>query len=137
MRHYKVYNEFATGRILSKLVSDVNSSDLKIIWDIIHPIEAEESIQETWNYIGGQISHIHIKDGRKRPDKEWHDFEYTYLGKGELPIRNIINMAEKNGYNGFYSLEWESLWRDELKLLNLPFDKVLEQYVRFMEGVVK
>ena len=133
----ETHNEFATGKTLSKLVSDVNSPHLGIIWDIIHPIEDGESIQETWNYIGDHVSHIHIKDGKKRLDKEWHDYEYTCLGEGELPIESIINLAEKNGYKGFYSLEWESLWREELKLLDISFDNVLEQYAGFMKGAVK
>ena len=128
----ETHNEFATGKVLKKLLSDIDRENVKIIWDIIHPIEDGETPEETIAFIGDKIAHIHIKDGKKRADKMWHDYEYTPIGEGELPIKKIVSLLTENGYDGFFSLEWESLWRPELKSLNWSVDEILKKYIDFM-----
>lgn len=111
----ETHNEYATGKVLSDLKKDVGRENLKFIWDIIHPIEDGENIETTWDYIGKEITHLHIKDGRKQKNLVWHDYEYTLLGEGELPIASILQLLKRNNFDGFLSLEWESIWREELK----------------------
>ncbi len=131
----ETHNEYATGRALRELLDDVNRDNIKIIWDIIHPIEDDETPEETLNYIGKDIAHIHIKDGIKPTDKNQHDYIYTALGKGELPIGKIVKLLKDFGYDGCYSLEWESLWRNELKDLNISNDELFEDFVSFMKNI--
>ena len=131
----ETHNEFATGKTLKTLLSDINRENVKIIWDIIHPIEDGETPEETVTYLGNNIAHVHIKDGKKHSDPIWHDYEYTPVGEGELPIKQIVDLLKKNGYDGFFSLEWESLWRDELKKLDWSVDKILKEYIDFMDKI--
>ena len=128
----ETHNEFATGRVLKKLMEDVDRSNIKIIWDIMHPYEDGELPEETYSYIGKYIAHVHIKDGRRKEDPVWHDFEYTPLGEGEVPIREITALLEKNGYNGYYSLEWENMWRGELKQLGWSVEDILTRFTDYM-----
>jgi len=128
----ETHNEFATGKVLRKLMEDVSRPNCKIIWDVMHPFEDGELPRETFEYIKDYVAHVHIKDGRKRRDPEWHDFEYTPLGEGEVPIKEIINLMRAYGYKGGYSLEWENMWRDELKELNWSVDDILEKFVSYM-----
>lgn len=128
----ETHNEFATGNSLKKVIEDVSRENLKIIWDIMHPFEDGETPEKTIACIGKYIAHIHIKDGKRRTDPIWHDFEYTPLGKGEIPINDIIFLLKKYGYDGYYSLEWENVWRDELKRLNWSIDEILSRYEEFM-----
>ena len=53
----------------------------------------------------------------------------------ELPIKQIVDLLKQNGYDGFFSLEWESLWRDELKKLDWSVDKILKEYIDFMDKI--
>ncbi|MCR4692688.1 MAG: sugar phosphate isomerase/epimerase [Firmicutes bacterium] len=128
----ETHNEFATGKSLKKLIEDVSCDNLKIIWDVMHPFEDGEQPEKTMEYIGDYIAHVHIKDGKKRKDPIWHDFEYTPLGEGEVPIRDIIKLLKRSGFTGYYSLEWENMWRDELKALNWSVDDILSRYIKFM-----
>ena len=128
----ETHNEFATGKALKKLLSDIDRENVKIIWDIIHPIEDGETPEETIAYLGDKFAHVHIKDGKKRDDAIWHDYEYTPIGEGELPIRKIVKLLTENGYDGFFSLEWESLWRPALKDLNWSVAEILQKYIAFM-----
>lgn len=132
----ETHNEYATGKVLRQLLDDVNRKNIKIIWDIIHPIEDGEAPSETLAYIGDDIAHIHIKDGKKSADKNQHDYIYTPLGCGELPIKEIVTLLESRGFCGCYSLEWESLWRKELKELNISNDELFKGYAEFMKSLL-
>ena len=133
----ETHNEFATGRVLKKLMEDVGRSNIKIIWDIMHPYEDGELPEEIYSYIGEYIAHVHIKDGRRKPDPVWHDFMYTPLGEGEVPIRDIIAILESSGYSGYYSLEWESAWRGELKQLGWSVKRILSDFIMYMSKLEK
>ena len=131
----ETHNEFATGRALKKLMEDVSKENIKIIWDVMHPFEDGETPEETFSYIKDYTAHVHIKDGKNGNDPSWHDFEYTPLGKGEVPIREITELLEGGGYGGCYSLEWENMWRPELKGLGLGVDEILTHFVGFMRDL--
>lgn len=131
----ETHNEFATGKVLQKLISDASRGNLKIIWDIMHPIEDGEPPAETWEYIGKYIAHIHIKDGRKKADPLWHDFEYTPIGEGDLPIGEIVTILYKNNYSGYLSLEWENVWRDELKQYPDNADFIIGEFIKYMKNL--
>lgn len=132
----ETHNEFSTGRVLKKLLNDVGRKNVKVIWDIIHPIEDFEQPNQTWEYIGDKIAHIHIKDGRKASDPLKHDYEYTQLGAGELPIQFILKILKENNYNGYISLEWESPWRKELQNCDNRIENVLGMFVDFIKKEV-
>lgn len=129
----ETHNEFATGKVLKKLLIDVSFANMKIIWDIVHPIEDGETLGETWEYIGSEIAHVHIKDGYDRADREWHDYRYTELGRGALPIAALLDLLEKKNFEGYISFEWESPWREELKGFDNGLDYVLEQYTSYLK----
>ena len=130
----ETHNEFALGKVLRPLLAEVDRGNLKIIWDIIHTIEDGESIEETWSEIGEKIAHIHIKDGVNRHDPKWHDFKYTCLGEGELPLYDLLDMLKRVNYDGYLSFEWEIAWREELKKLPRDLDYVFSQYNKFFEN---
>lgn len=132
----ETHNEYSTGKVLNNSLNDVNRENLKIIWDVMHPIEDGEMPLDTLKYLGEHIAHIHIKDGKKHSDPTYHDFEYTPLGEGIVPIKEIVTLLNQNKYNGFFSLEWESLWRPELKNLSWNVDEILSKYVDFMESLL-
>lgn len=111
----ETHNDFSTGEVLAKLLADVGYDNVKIIWDVIHPIEKGENPKDTVKYIGDKIVHIHIKDGIKTNDINETDYQYTKLGFGDVPTGEILRELESLGYDGFLSLEWESLWRKEIK----------------------
>ena len=62
---------------------------------------------------------------------------YTKIGSGTIPIADILALLKENGYRGFYSLEWEGKWREELReeLRGEGFEpeKAIEDYVLMMK----
>jgi sugar phosphate isomerase/epimerase len=126
----ETHNEFSTGKMLRKLLDDVNRPNVNIIWDILHPLEENEQPAVTWDYVGDRVAHIHIKDGIPKP--EVHDWEYTIIGEGQVPIKEIIYILAHGGFDGYLSLEWENTWRKELQKYPADMDFILKMYRDFM-----
>ena len=128
----ETHNEFSTGKVLKELIEDVGYNNIKVIWDIIHPIEFGELPQETLKYLGDRIAHVHIKDGIRPEDPDLLNYIYCKLGEGELPIKEIVNLLEESGYEGYYSLEWENAWRPEIKDVFSSLSEILEHFNFYM-----
>lgn len=132
----ETHNEFATGKVLSKLLLDVDRKNIKIIWDVIHPIEDGETPKETWDYIGKSIAHVHFKDGKRSKNPNKHDYDYTLLGKGELPLDEILKILEKEGFDGYISLEWENRWREELSVYSDDIEDILKMFKEYIGHMI-
>jgi sugar phosphate isomerase/epimerase len=61
-----------------------------------------------------------------------HDWIYTFMGKGDLPLREIVRLLQDSGYEGCYSFEWETKWRKELQVEGAAPDEVFPQYTDLM-----
>ena len=129
----ETHNEFSTGKKLRELLRQTGRGNLKVIWDIIHPIEAGEEIEETWEAIGDRIAHVHIKDGMDSGREAGGEYRYTMLGEGILPVCAALDLLGKAGFEGYLSFEWESLWREELKGCVNTLDWVLRQFTSCLE----
>lgn len=133
----ETHNEYATGKAILPLLQEVNRKNFGVIWDIMHPLEDGESVAETYALIGHAIRHVHIKDGKPSTDPDAHDWVYTKLGEGVVPMGEIIKCLEDGGYTGYYSLEWESMWRAELVGVYEDPDVLLSDYQTYMEELSK
>ncbi|UKS28662.1 sugar phosphate isomerase/epimerase [Paenibacillus sp. HWE-109] len=131
----ETHNEFATGRVLRKLLDDVNRPNCAVIYDVIHPLEEGESPEETIALLGSHCVHVHIKDGIPYEDPIESNWKYTKVGEGQIPIREIIELLEKTGYSGSYSLEWESKWRKELQLPGMEPEIIFPGYTRMLNDI--
>ena len=129
----ETHNEFSTGASLAPLLADVGYENLKVIWDIIHPLERGEMPEETIRTLQENIVHVHIKDGKKTADEDMIDYEYTLLGKGEVPVKEMLEQLKKADYRGYVSLEWENQWRPELKGLYSSLDDLLKDFNEYMD----
>ena len=58
------------------------------------------------------IRYIHVKDS---VDGEDGRVAYKMMGKGDLPIREVLSILKNNGYEGFITLEWVKRWYSELE----------------------
>ena len=94
-----------------------------LIWDIAHSDKVyKENWQPFYEYIKPFIKHVHIKDHIREP------LTLTDLGKGEIPIRAIVDRLLADGYEGYFSLEWEKKWHPELS----DIESAIEDYQRIM-----
>lgn len=75
---------------------------------------AEQDVVEVTKRFADRICHIHLKDRTEAPVYEGQQPQYSIkgrpmyscpVGQGDIPIRELLVMAEKAGYNGFCSAE--------------------------------
>lgn len=108
----EVHGDFNTLETILPLIAGTEDCpNFGILWDIEH---SDRSYGADWRTfyepIQHAIRHIHIKDHKRIQD----GFQLTVIGEGDIPIGDIIRTTEADGYQGYYSLEWEKKWHPEL-----------------------
>lgn len=117
------------GKTLSHIMD--NAPDCYgVLWDIIHPWLMEEAYEDTWKLIGKRVYHIHIKDVRQRPQNG--EYDYCAIGSGIIPVSEIVRYVLDNGYDGFFSLEWE---KSSPRYEGISFEDQLKGYTTFMRSL--
>ena len=117
----EVHGDFNTGDRILKTADGVACDNFGIIWDIQH---SREDPARFWDRTKRLIRHVHIKDSIRT--------KLCPVGEGDLPVASIVRMLEHDGYDGYYSLEWEKRWHPELRDPAEEFPS----YVKFMKEVL-
>ena len=75
---------------------------------------AEQDVVEITRKFADRITHIHLKDRQETPVYEGQQPQYSIkgramyscpVGQGDIPIKELLAMADKAGYDGFCSAE--------------------------------
>jgi sugar phosphate isomerase/epimerase len=99
-----------------------------VLWDVHHPYRMlDEQPEATWQAIGPRIEYTHWKDSTRR-DADSRDYSYCLMGQGDIPLAEIFTLLKKNGYDGWFTLEWEKKWHPEIEEPEIA----LPQYVEYM-----
>ncbi len=105
------HGELVYSADLQKIMQSAANPHVGLVWDIVNMWSVtKEPPAEVYSKLKKYIHHTHIKDLKVADGKE----NYVLLGKGETPIFEAINILYKDGYNGYYSFEWEKLWHPEI-----------------------
>jgi sugar phosphate isomerase/epimerase len=85
-----------------------------IIWDSHHTWRlAGETPADSWKHLKTHTRHVHIKDSILKPSAR-HPYTYVLPGTGEMPARQVLDLLQKDNFNGAVSLEWEKMWHPYL-----------------------
>jgi sugar phosphate isomerase/epimerase len=84
-----------------------------ILYDVLHPCRMGEPVEQTVSTLGRHVKLVHVKDGHRPPDgsEEW---PLCALGEGDVPLDSILALLQAQGYDGWYTFEWEKRWHPEL-----------------------
>ncbi|MDR0293578.1 MAG: sugar phosphate isomerase/epimerase [Oscillospiraceae bacterium] len=109
---------WAESSKLRRLIEDVNSPAVQVLWDIHHPYRFfGEAPEETFANIGKYVRHVHIKDSVMEAGK----LRYKMLTYGDLPLEAMLSQLKRGGYQGYLSMEWVKRWNDELEEPGVAF----------------
>lgn len=120
----EVHGDFNTVETLSPVLEALREvPNFGLIWDICHT-HAPYGMDwlRFYETMRPYIRHVHIKDKAAN--------ELVLPGDGEIPIREIIGRMTADGYDGYFSLEWERKWHPELPDIEIA----LERYINLMKG---
>lgn len=107
----ETHDAFSAGETVGRVLRQVDSPWVGALWDIRHPFRTGEPVAATLAALEGFLHHVHVGDGRRRPDGGW---ETTLLGEGEVPVREMLRALASRGYQGYLSVEWEKKWHPEI-----------------------
>lgn len=120
---------WSSSKKLARLLSAVGSEGVGALWDVHHPYRfAGEQPEETFQNLRPWLCHTHLKDSVKTAE----GFQYALPGLGDIPLEKAIDVLQKGGYEGFYSLEWVKRWDMTLEEPGIVF----AHYANFMRGLV-
>lgn len=123
----EIHGDFNSIERLEPIINEMkNEKAFGIIWDIAHSDrEYGDNFEPFYEYIKPFIRHIHIKDHLRNP------FILTEVGKGEIPVKKIVKRLINDGYDGYFSLEWEKRWVPRLSEIEVA----LKNFVSFMAEI--
>lgn len=126
----EVHGDYNRVERLTQLIRLVDREEFGLLWDIQHSDKVYgDDFEAFYEPLKEAIFHVHVKD-HLRANGAW---ALTIVGEGDIPIERIVRALKQNGYDGYYSLEWEKRWHPEL---DEP-EKAFPAYVRFMRGLEK
>jgi len=108
----ETHDAFCKGVDVAAALAQVESKAVGAVWDVHHPYRMGENIETTWRVLGPRVKHVHIKDARLRADGSW---QLVLLGQGEVPCRQVVELLDREGYQGTISVEWEKKWHPEIE----------------------
>ena len=105
------HGDFVKIADLEKIMQATAHPNVGLIWDISNMwTVTKEPPAEAYKVLKKYIHHTHIKDAAMVDGK----LQYKFLGQGEVPIFEAMDILVEDGYKGYYSYEWEKLWHPEL-----------------------
>ncbi|MBE1445297.1 MULTISPECIES: sugar phosphate isomerase/epimerase family protein [unclassified Paenibacillus] len=125
----ETHGDFSDLDHMLPVLEKVASANLGVLWDMEHTYKRygntiEPFIEKIFPY----IEHVHVKDTKKVNGK----FQLCFIGDGEVPIKNNIELLKKYGYTGYLSLEWEKKWHPELE----EPEVVLPAFIQYIRAFV-
>ena len=114
----EVHGDYTTVKTMGEITARLKDyPNFGLIWDIAHTSAYGDNWGEFYAAFRHLIYHVHIKDQKNTKPKV-----LTMIGEGELPITAIANGLSEDGYEGYFSLEWEKKWHPELPELPSALD---------------
>ncbi|MGG1556346.1 sugar phosphate isomerase/epimerase family protein [Paenibacillus ferrarius] len=122
----ETHGDFSSSQRILDVLRQTSSPAIGIIWDVHHTIKygVQEPPSETWRQLRPYIRHIHLKDARG----EGKDITPVLVGKGDLPLPDIIKLLSESEYRGWLSFEWEKKWHPDIE----EPDIALPAYMSYM-----
>lgn len=99
------------SRFMAEVLRSLDMPEVGVQWDLGNPYLEGEPAARTWQHIRPWLLYLQMKDMIRTADGAWSQVP---MGKGELPVRDIIEWIGGRHFGGWASFEWEKWWHPEL-----------------------
>ena len=119
----EVHGDFNTADTLGPIVEAFKQTPgAGILWDIEHSDKTYgDNFMEFYAMIKPLLKHMHIKDYMRKKADGAKDWTLVKVGDGEIPIVPILKQVIADGYDGYFSFEWEKKWHPEIDEPEIAF----------------
>ena len=127
----ETHGAFSHSKYINEVLSQVYSTKLGVLWDVLHPLRVLESVEDTYDSICDHVRHVHIHDCAFNDDRT--KLAPCGPGEGFVPMNQVVDALKSGNYRGYLSLEALEknadpdellpLWSKYLKALITPEKK--------------
>jgi sugar phosphate isomerase/epimerase len=129
---FETHDDWTSCEDVKAVMEQVDAEAVGVLWDLHHPFRTlGEQPEQTWKALSPWIEYTHVKDSALKVDTAG-EFQYCLTGQGNIPLTDMYKLLDENGYDGYYTLEWEKKWHPEIENAEIAFP----QYVQFMRALV-
>ncbi|MBQ5337539.1 MAG: sugar phosphate isomerase/epimerase, partial [Oscillospiraceae bacterium] len=119
---------FSDTKRLKAMLDQIGSIHVAALWDMHHPYRyGGESPAETVANLGNQIKYVQTKDSSFKDGK----LRYELMGRGDLPLDDMMSALAGINYTGFISLEWVKRWMPELSDAGIVFPQFADYMAKY------
>lgn len=129
----ETHDAFLASATVAELLAEVPSAWVGAVWDSHHPWRAGESARQVYDAIGSRLCLAQVKDAA-RDASEKSGWKLVLLGEGEVPVREMLELLEAGGYDGWVSVEWEKRWHPEIEEPEVALPQHLELLRSWLDG---
>lgn len=124
---------YSDTKRLKNLIENIGRDNVKVLWDIHHPYRYfGETPEETFENVGEYVRYCHLKDSVLESDGR---IRYKMLGYGDIPLKEILTILKRSGYDSYLSLEWVKRWYADLEDAGVVFLQYLSYVKRTLAGI--
>lgn len=126
----EIHGDFNSVETITPVVAGMkDTKGFGIVWDIEHSDKTcGDDFMPFYQAIRPCIKHVHIKDYIRGKDGA---FTLCLMGEGDIPVKPIVEQLRKDGYDGYFSFEWEKKWVPTLADPEVAFPS----YVNYMRSL--
>jgi sugar phosphate isomerase/epimerase len=111
----ETHGNFNTVARVKGVFDQVKSKNLRLLWDVAHTdFTYADNFLEFYKPMKEFIVHTHFKDHIRGTPGDEKTYKLCRMGEGQIPTKAIVKQLLADGYNGYFSLEWEKKWHPEL-----------------------
>ncbi len=110
----ETHDSFSASSVVAELLAMVPSDSIGVVWDSQHPYRMGQRPAEVWSDIGRRTLLVQVKDARRDAARK-DGWQLVLLGRGEVPVREMLAQLDTGGFGGWISVEWEKRWHPEIE----------------------
>lgn len=128
----EIHGGFNTRETVQPIVQELKGEPgFGIIWDINHSDKTyKDNFKPFYDIIKPRLKHTHIKDYIRSDSGKW---TLTLIGEGDIPIKPIMQLLKNEGYDGYYSFEWEKKWHPYLPEPEVAFPHFIKTFNKWWD----
>jgi sugar phosphate isomerase/epimerase len=128
----ETHGDFNTLERIGGVFERVKSRNFRLLWDVAHTdFTYGDNFLEFYRPLREFIVHTHFKDHIRGSAGDEGTYKLCRLGEGEIPIKAIVRQLLADGYDGYFSFEWEKKWHPELPDAETAFP----DFIRVMNDI--
>ena len=125
---FETHDVWCGAELMKLAFSKITSKGAAILWDVGNNHSAGESLKGFFDATGHKCAHIHLKDFHRDAGGK---IKYCLTGRGEVPVKECIELLRESDYQGYVTFEWEKRWHPDIE----EPEAALPQFIEYVKSL--